>query len=332
MNSINTKNVLLGGFLVVLGILFLGRNMGWFDFHFHEIARFWPLLFVVIGVNYIWGKSNQAINVIAIILLAICIPLIIASKVKGHFRDGDRFDRDHFSFRYNDDNDADQHDSDDEEDDDSFGSEGGKQYLAEPMNANTKVATFHMEGGAAHFTLGTSNQQLAEADGDLGFGSLSLKTTSTTDGNSDVLLKMKGKGRWNFGDNDHHNEVAVRLNPGPDWNLDLQIGAGEVDFDLTPFKVKKIDLQTGAADLDLKLGDKADNTDINIESGVASIKIKVPEGVGCRITTDGALTDKKFDGFSHNGDTYETSNYGSAQKKINIHFQGGMAEWKVERY
>ncbi|MBO9637223.1 LiaI-LiaF-like domain-containing protein [Siphonobacter aquaeclarae] len=328
----NTKNLFLGGFLVLLGFLFLGRNMGWFDFHFGEIFRYWPLLFVVLGINFIWGKSNRNVTVVTLILLAIAIPFFIATKVRDRIRDNApgvfRYDGD------NDDDDFDIHIGDDDDEDNSDEEAdrgGGKQYLAEPMADSIRTASFRLEGGAAEFTMGTSDKQLAEADGNLDFGNLNLKTVSGNGGNQ-VTLSMKGHGKWKWHKESSHNDVAVRLNPRPIWDLDMKVGAGKVDFDLSPFQIRKIKLETGAAEMDLKLGDRSDNLEVDVDAGVASVEIKVPQSVGCRIETHGALTDKNFQGFTRIGDAYETPGYSSAKKKINIRFDGGIAEWKVERY
>lgn len=332
----NTKNLFLGSVLVLLGFLFLGRNMGWFDFHFGEIFRYWPLLFVVLGINFIWGKSNRNVTVVSLILLAIAIPFFVATKVRDHIRDGDFRDGGVGVFRHDsdDDEDFDLHfdDDDDESDDHSEADRGGgKQYLAEPMVDSIRTASFRLEGGAAEFTMGTSDKQLAEADGNLDFGNLNLKTVSGSGGNQ-VTLSMKGHGKWKWKNEGGHNDVAVRLNPRPVWNLDMKVGAGKVDFDLSPFQIRKIKLETGAAEMDLKLGDRSDNLDVDVDAGVASVEIKVPQSVGCRIETHGALTDKNFQGFTRIGDAYETPGYSTAKKKINIRFDGGIAEWKVDRY
>ncbi|MDR6196471.1 LiaI-LiaF-like domain-containing protein [Siphonobacter sp. SORGH_AS_0500] len=315
------QSIIIGAIFILVGFLFLGRNMDWFDFHFSEIFRFWPLLFVVLGLNMILGKSNRAVTVIVLVLLGICIPIFIATKVRDKVRDEVTIES-----SWSDDDHEEEEDI--EESVESHG--GGKQYLAEPMTDSIESATFRLEGGAAEFTMGTTDKELVEADGNLDFGNLSLKSMSGS-GSNEVVLAMKGKGNWKLKEHTH-NDVAIRLNPKPVWDLDMQVGAGKVDFDLTPFNVQKVRLKTGAAEMELKLGDKADLADVDVNAGLASIKIMVPEGVGCRITTNGALTDKKFNGFVRDGNEYETSNYNSAAKKINIKFNGGIAEWEVERY
>ena len=85
-------------------------------------------------------------------------------------------------------------------------------------------------------------------------------------------------------------------------------------------------------DTEIKLGDKAAETTVKVEAGVAQVELQVPNSVGCRIKLDGALNGKDFDGFIKNGDSYESPDYAKATKKINIEFDGGLSNLKVKRY
>ena len=49
-----------GGTLVVLGLLLLARNLGWFDFA--AVARFWPVLLIVIGAALLRGSLQRRSN------------------------------------------------------------------------------------------------------------------------------------------------------------------------------------------------------------------------------------------------------------------------------
>ena len=125
--------------------------------------------------------------------------------------------------------------------------------------------------------------------------------------------------------------MDVRLNPAPLWDLTAEIGAGEADFDLTPYRVRSLKLETGVTDVEVKLGSRADLTEVDVDAGVAQVTLKVPQSVGCRIDHDGlSLTD--FDGFEKVGKFYQTPGYDQATQKINIKFDSGLAKLEVERY
>jgi hypothetical protein len=129
------------------------------------------------------------------------------------------------------------------------------------------------------------------------------------------------------------NRVDIRLNATPAWTLNIDMGAGTGDFDLSGYAVPKLEIEAGAADIDLKLGDKAPQSDVRIDAGVASVVVRVPTGVGTRIINDGALNVNQLDDFQKRGDGELVSpNYDAAPKKITITYNGGLSRFKVVRY
>lgn len=321
----NTKNLLLGGVFVLLGVLLLGRNFGWFDFEWSELLRFWPVLIILLGINVIWGKSSPAATIVLVILLALAIPATIVRNVRDNWKHDHRFE---WSERNGDRADS---------DDDSRRSRRGTrtQRLIEPYVDSLSAATLRLTGGAAEFDLKETTDQLVEADARLSFGKASLQKRSA-DGKTELTLALSGNGDGReIWDNDgFNNHLDVKLNPAPLWDLDFEFGAGQADFDLSRYRVRTLNLKTGVASAQIRLGDRNDQTTVNVESGVAEVEFKVPRSAGCRIETDGALNLKDFDrdDFVRRGDAYETPGYAQATRKINIRFEGGLGKWKVQRY
>ena len=92
-------------------------------------------------------------------------------------------------------------------------------------------------------------------------------------------------------------------------------------------------MNSGAADIDVKLGDKVDNVEVDINSGVTSVKLSVPQGVGCEFRMDGALSSKDLDGFDKMGDgVWRTPGYDNATKKIKVDADTGLSSIKIVRY
>jgi hypothetical protein len=130
-----------------------------------------------------------------------------------------------------------------------------------------------------------------------------------------------------------NNDVNLKLSKAPIWNLDLGIGAGELKFDLSDYKVKDIKMETGAADISLKMGNKLKESKVRIESGVAKVKILVPQNAACQIKMDGALNTKDFDGFSKSSSrTWKTENFETASNKIYLEINSGLSAVSVDRY
>lgn len=322
----NSKNLFAGGILILLGVLFLGKELDWFNVNWHEIFRLWPLLLIYLGLVAVLGKSSQTSTVVTIVLLCIAIPTVIVRSCSNKVEHalGGR----NFNFNHSDSDDDD--DSDDEYDGDtSF--KGANQKLSEPMNANIKSATLEFKGGAAEFDIKETTSQLAEADATLNFGNISLKKTGDADSPT-VDFSLKGKtNNIDLGDN-NHNKVNLKLNPNVIWDMKFEFGAGKADFDLSAYKIKNLSIKTGLTETDVKLGDKVDNLDVKVESGLTDIEFQVPTAAGCRVEIDGGLNDKDFDGFIQKDGHWETPDYDKATKKITIKFEGGLQSLKVRRY
>ena len=168
----NSKSLFTGGILILLGILFLGKEWGWFNFNWHEISRLWPLLLIYLGLIALLGKSNSSATVITIVLLCIAIPTVLVRSCQervGTAFNNNGVDIDMDGNDENDDND------DDNNDDKSF--KGSNQKLNSPMNADIKSASFNFSGGAAEFEISGTSTDLVEADANLNFGNISLKKT-----------------------------------------------------------------------------------------------------------------------------------------------------------
>jgi hypothetical protein len=320
----NSKNIFAGGFLILLGILFLGKEWGWFHINWHEISRLWPLLLIYLGLVALLGKTNRSATVITIVLLCIAIPTLIVRSCQEKV--GDAFDHNGIHIDMDDDDD----DNDDKDDNDTA-FKGAKQSLVEPMNASIKSATLNFSGGAAEFDIKETSKELVEANADLDFGNISLKKTGDAD-SPKVDFALKGKTNNINIDDDNHNKVNLRLNPEVIWDMNFEFGAGKADFDLSQYKIKNLSIKTGLTETDVKLGDKTDNLDVKVESGLTDIEFQIPESVGCRIDIDGGLNDKDFDGFIQKNGHWETPNFDKSTKKINFKFEGGLQSLKVRRY
>ena len=70
-----------------------------------------------------------------------------------------------------------------------------------------------------------------------------------------------------------------------------------------------------------------------VDAGASSITVLIPQGVGCSLSVDAALSSKRFPGFTKNEDgLYETDNYRTADRRIEITIDVGVSSLKVERY
>lgn len=149
-----------------------------------------------------------------------------------------------------------------------------------------------------------------------------------------------------------HTQVKLKNEPGPQaphwvweegmrWDvhlaqglqLDLQFhtGAGENDIDLTNLDVKTLLLKTGVSSSRVILPARTQFTRVDVQAGVASVNLTVPQGVAARIHTEVGLTGLNIDTirFPKTGDTYESPGYDSAPNRVEISAKSGISSLEI---
>ena len=55
------SNFIIGVIIVLIGLFFLGRNLGWIPYYFHFgfIRHWWPVLLIAVGVWFLIGKGKR---------------------------------------------------------------------------------------------------------------------------------------------------------------------------------------------------------------------------------------------------------------------------------
>ncbi len=114
-------------------------------------------------------------------------------------------------------------------------------------------------------------------------------------------------------------------------SLRVDVGAAQSDFDLSDLKVTDLVLKTGASSTLIRLPKAAGITNVRVESGAASVRLTVPDGVAARIRSTMGLGSSNIDQrrFPRSGDTYQSADYDSAANKIDIRAEGGVGSISV---
>ncbi|WP_080240836.1 LiaI-LiaF-like domain-containing protein [Spirosoma rigui] len=338
-----------GIFLLTFGVLFLARRAGWLDVNWHSLVDLWPVLLILAGINIILERRGSAAAFVTTIMLAVAVP----TTLFGFFA----HDRDRYGVRWNhdddeeDNNDRDGDDEDTESDDDNHDENTDEAYqserqrrvtdnvqantFSESMTADTREAVLKLAGGAGRFTISDPTAELIKADTrqNVGSYSMSVDRDATTRIPTIELKPTDEHHNIDLSDGKLENRVDVHLNARPVWTMDIALGAGQGDLDVSAYAVRSLKLAAGAADLDLKLGAKADVSDVKLDVGAASVTVRVPKEVGCRIKKDGALNLDQLDDFSDvGGGEFVSPGYDAAAKKMTIRFDGGISRFKVVRY
>jgi hypothetical protein len=201
--------------------------------------------------------------------------------------------------------------------------------MSENYDSLTKFAELKLNIGVGKFTIKDTTNMLIEVKHDNDNANYSM-TARAEDSLTRIDLSLE-KGEFNEGK--VSNNVNLKLNSNPIWDLDLNVGAAEVKFDLSGFKTRNLKIQGGASDIDIKIGAALPMTDMKLEAGAASIMIRIPESAGCEIISNTFMASKDFKGFTKIGNQkYQTPNFASSTNKIMIDLQAGVARVDVVRY
>jgi len=304
-----TSHIFWGLLFIGLGLLILINNFSTIFMDWSTIWKLWPLVVILLGISLLvrhkYGKGFIA--GLAAVILALAI--FASFKTATHFFSND------FEL--------------------VFGGEGNYEFevteYSETYDPTLNYAEFNFDAGAGSFKIKESTENLFDATTEGLKDNFYLKRFDS-DSSSKVDFVMQST-RFRIGIDNYKNKVEMKLNTLPVWDLSFDVGAASMDFDLTELKAKNIDVNMGAASINLKLGDKYSETNLSIDAGASDIDIFIPQGSGCRINTDGALSSKNFDDFEKiKSGKYQTANFEEAQSRIYISIDSGVSSITVKRY
>lgn len=305
------RKIFWGLLLVIIGVLFILKNTGVLFFSWHTMWQLWPVILILWGISIIPVKDwiKLVLSLFTVIITFIAIQQYGAK------------DNHNWNFEWNDKNDKDNKDWDNVA--------AYNNVMSEDYDSLTKYAELKLNIGVGKFAIKDSTSKLIEVKHDNDNANYSM-TAKADDSLTRIDLSLE-KGEFNNGN--MRNNVNMKLNPNPIWDMDLNVGAAEVNFDLSGFKTRNLKIQGGASDIDLKIGAALPLTDLKLEAGAASITLRVPESAGCEIISNTFMSSKDFKGFTKVANQkYQTPNFASSPNKIMINLQAGVARVDVVRY
>ena len=121
------------------------------------------------------------------------------------------------------------------------------------------------------------------------------------------------------------------LTPSIPLSLSLETGASESRLSLTDLQVRELHLRTGASATTIDLPVNAGFTRVTVESGAASVKIRVPQPVAASIQVKSALAGIHVDAsrFHRSGGGYASADYDSAKNKVEIYVETGVGSVEI---
>ncbi len=303
-------SIFFGSFLIVLGGLFLVKNLGIETTSIDSLTKLWPLILIVLGVSYL--ISNE---VIARVLSAVSGVLggVIVWTLFQQFTPSKVF-----SFNYP--SSSSQADS-----------VAQVQSLIAFYDGKASRARCKLEASVGEFILNDTTSHLLKVEAKSNFGIYELRQVRKGD-TEDVVIEMQDA-EVTLGQK-VTNKFTLALNPNPIWNIQTDIGAAKVDFDLSSFQVQHINIESGAASVKLKIGSRCDSVRLDLSAAASTLKLLVPKESGCQIVSEDDFSSKiNASGFTkHDKSLLRTKNFEDAPKKIYIVLESGFSNLNIERY
>jgi hypothetical protein len=304
--------------LIAIGCLILISNFGWIDFHWSTVWRLWPLILIFWGIAILPLKDLIKYALLIGVILFTIIFFNKLTEPKGWFLWHGNDSEWNFGDEWN-----------------KEGGESGSsrrmesQTLTVPYDSLSRKADLILEAAAGDFKLEGLTTELLSFSKNGNVGNYSL-TTEDVDGKKQVRIHLdKSEGPRKF----TQNEVEIRLNQQPVWDMNLDIGAASIAMDLKDYRIDTININAGASSIDLTLGNKNPMTRVTFNAGASSLNIRIPKDAACEVKSESFLVSRDFEGFTKKGSgLYQSDNYSSGKNKIYIDIQTAVSSITIERY
>ncbi|MCS7054192.1 MAG: hypothetical protein NZM09_10740 [Ignavibacterium sp.] len=301
-----SSNLFWGSTFLSLGILLLLNTLFSFSIDFDTIWKIAPVFLILIGFSMF--IKNNVTKYLLIALSAIILSLTIFATISNAFK----LVKSNFQIQ-----------SDDEV-------VGDSTFFKHEYSDNLKISKLSFKGAVGKFISKSTSENLIEAKAVSGNINHLMKV-ETFDTVAYINFAIKDS-VFQLGNN-YKNHIDFSFNKNPIWEFDLDCGAASIDFNLEKLKVKKFEINMGAAELNLKLGNNYPETKVIINAGASNINLKIPEDVGCEITSDAVLSTRNFEGFKKvDSKKFRTDNFDSSSKKFFIELNCGVSSVSIQRY
>ena len=311
---INNNKAFWGILLVVIGTAMLFARLDLLDINWRALAKLWPLLLIFWGIMMI-VPLKKASHSILLILGLIVVGLFSYHQISKNTRD--------YNIHWNQDRD---------EEENSSSGEYRQLEFKESLAVETKKAKFSFDAGAGSFNIGSEAESLISINGEV--ERTDYKFSIDLDGDEAITSLEQKKTKIKVdSENDFQNNLDIKLNSSIPWDVDVDLGAAMLDMDFRQIALNHLEIDCGASKIEIYVGDKQAFADINIDTGVSSIVINIPEGMACRVKAETGLSTKSFDGLQKIGENlWESDDYENAEKKVSLDLDAGLSAIKLRKY
>lgn len=295
----NVGNVFWGLLFIIVGGLMLADNFGYIDVHWANLWRLWPLLIIAAGLSILslQGLFWRITTLFVSFLMLGAVVWVMLGDLP------------------------------------SIGQYKTTDFTVQSASNEIMQAEVKIKAGASSINIGSASQD-AIVKSKFKSSLLDISKSSTVSGTTQMIsLETTSRQSVNWWTGDMENIWDLDLTRQIPLAINIDAGASSVEVDLSEAKLRSAIVKIGAGSLVFKVGSLEDTVNLNIESGVSSVTLRLPNGSGVQLRLDSGLATNDVADLSKVGDNlYESSGYSQSNKKINITSKTGVSSFRIERY
>jgi hypothetical protein len=285
--------IAFGLVLVFIGLVYLAQSTGWINVNINfDWWKLWPLLIIFWGLSMLGGRHwlSGTIGIAIVVAILVMVGLLIFNS-------------------------------------NTTTNAPASKTISIAKDAAVTAATVDIKAGAGKLTVGSSTDQLVS--GTFESNATSLTTSSTVNATTQAVELKEESYNWH-GFGNLKNDLNIKLNKDLPIKLSVDSGASDINLDLKDILAEAVDIDTGASSMKLELGDKTTTSTLNIDAGASSLNLSLPKTLGAKLMLDTGLSSKDLPDFKKIDEkNYESENYNSTDKKLNITLKMGVSSLNI---
>jgi hypothetical protein len=274
--------------LIVLGGIFLLNNFGVLPWSiWTNLWKFWPILLVLIGIEYLIGQSISLKTGLILLLLIFIIPIIFAFN----------------PFTNN-----------------PFATE--KLNVSKPLGDLTK-AKIMIDFPTTNLNITTVKNTTKLIEGEISFSKAAQKPkieTESSFGQMIVRINQPTSPGLPF-ISSLRNETSIGLTEQIPLEIQIDTGASKGKIDLTKLRVDYLEINSQASDLNITFGDLY-SARAKIKTKASTVNIKIPKDLATRVKIDSKVKNLSInDRFKKSDGEYKTKGFEDAFTRLDIQIE-----------
>ena len=274
--------------LIALGAVFLLNNFGILPWSvWNNLWKFWPILLILIGVEYLIGHSISIRTIIILFVLVFLVPVVFAINP---------FTNNPLST--------------------------DKLAVSEDLGTLTK-AKLIIDMPATNLVIKTASNNSKLVAGIIAYSKAANKPKLETEesfGQKIVKITQENIPGLPF-ISSLRNDTQLGLTAQIPLELQITTQASKENIDLNDLRVDYLEINSKASDITINFGTTY-SSQVKINSSASNLTIKIPKEMEARMKINSKVKNVSIDNrFAQNNNTYKTKNFDKAFTRLDIQIE-----------